>query len=153
MMASLSWACVEAQPGDVRELPESQRDALIVSAIQVEGHWVILSRYCDDCWQLGGMPSNMRDSQKRLDFQHVPAAFRTVMKAVMYRYLRRGREGQQRPKGGTLSQCFRNTAVFLRYLESLTLARLGLVTPIVCTNYAAECREYRQTRKSNVTGR
>jgi integrase len=145
---SLPWAHVEAQPGDVRELPESQRDALIVSATQVEGHWIILSRYGDDCWQLDGMPSNLRDSQKRLDFQHVPTAFRVVMKAVMYRYLRRGRGGRQRPKGATLTQFFRTTAIFLRYLDALTLARLGLVTPIVCTNYAAECREYRQFRQS-----
>lgn len=148
MMASLSWACVDAQPGDVRELPESQRDALIVSATQVEGQWVILSRYGDDIWQLDGMPSNMRDCQKRLNFQHVPAAFKVVMKAVMYRYMRRGREGQQRPKGGALNQLFMNTLVFLRYLDALTLPRLGLVTPIVSTNYAALCREYRQTHKN-----
>ena len=144
---TLPWPCVESQPGDVRELPESQHDALIVSAAQVEGHWVILSLYGDDCWQLDGMPSNMRDSQKHLNFQHVPTAFRAVMKEVMYRYLRRGREGQQRPKGGTLSQLFRNTTVFLRYLDTLTLARLELVTPIVCTNYATECREHRQSHQ------
>jgi integrase len=144
---SLPWACVESQPGDVRELPEGQHDTLIVSATQVEGHWVILSQYGDDCWQLDGMPSNMRDSQKHLNFQHVPAAFRVVMKEVMYRYLRRGREGQQRSKGGALSQLFRNITIFLRYLDTLTLARLELVTPIVCTNYATECREYRQSHR------
>ena len=140
----LPWACVEAQPGDTRELPENQRDALIVSAIHVEGHWVILSQYSDDCWQLSGMPSNVRDSQKHLDFQQVPIAFKEVMKEVMYRYLRRGRKGQERPKGGTLNQLFRNISVFLRYLDRLTLNRLELVTPIACTNYAYECREYRQ---------
>lgn len=146
---SQSWACVESQPRDVRGLPDSLRDALIVSSTQVEGHWVILSLYGDDCWQLDGMPSNMRDNQKYLNFQNVPTAFRTVMKAVLYRYLRRGREGHQRPKAGTLAQFFKLTTVFLRYLDSLSLARLGLVTPIVCTQYAAECREYRQTRKRN----
>ncbi|UVJ44856.1 integrase [Pseudomonas sp. LS1212] len=144
-VVSLPWAYVESQPGDVRELPESQCDALIVSAIQVEGHWVILSRYGDDCWQIGGMPTNTCDCRKRLNFQRVPAAFRAVMKAIMYRYLRRGREGQQRPKGGALNHFFTNTTLFLRYLDDLTLTRLGLVTPIVCTNYAAECREYRQS--------
>ncbi|NKF26571.1 tyrosine-type recombinase/integrase [Pseudomonas sp. BGM005] len=146
---SLPWDCVESQPVDVRELQESQRDALIVSATQVEGHWVIISRYGDDCWQLDGIPSNIRDSQKHLDFQRVPTAFRAVMKEVMYRYWRRGRAGKQRPKGGTLNNFFKTTTVFLRYLESLRLARLDLVTPIVCTHYAAECREYRQTRKQN----
>lgn len=146
-LLSRPWACVESQPGDVRELPESQHNALIVSATQVEGHWVILSQYGDDCWQLDGMPSNMRDSQKYLNFQHVPTAFRVVMKEVMYRYLRRGREGQQRPKAGALNQLFRNITVFLRYLDTLTLARLELVTPIVCTNYATECREYRQSHQ------
>lgn len=69
------------------------------------------------------------------------------MKAVMYRFLRRGRAGEQRPKAGTLNQFFKNTTAFLRYLDALTVARLELVTPIVCTNYAAECREYRQSRQ------
>lgn len=148
-VVSPSWVCIESQPRDVRGLPDNLRDALIVSATQVEGHWVIISRYGDDCWQLDGMPSNMRDNQKHLNFQNVPTAFRTVMKAVLYRYLRRGREGQQRPKAGTLTQFFKITTVFLRYLDSLSLARLGLITPIVCTHYAAECREYRQIRKKN----
>ncbi len=145
---SLSWADVESQPNDTREIPEDQRDAIIVSATQVEGHWVILSRYGDNCWLLEGMPSNMRDSQGRLDFQQVPLAFRAVMKEIMYRYLRRGRAGQQRPKGGTLSQLFRHITVFLRYLDTLTLNHFGAITPIVCTNYAAACREYRQIRRS-----
>ena len=148
LVTSLPWACVEAQPEDARELPEGQRDALIVSATQVEGHWVILSRYGDDYWQMDGMPSNMRDSQNRLNLQNVPAAFRVVMKAVMYRYLRRGRAGQQRPKGGALNQLLISTTVFLRYLDALSLTRLGLVTPIVCTNYSVSCREYRQTHQS-----
>lgn len=143
-VVSLPWACVESQPVDVRGLPDSQRDTLIVSSIQVDGHWVITSHYGDDCWQLNGVPSNTSDNKKLLNFQRVPTAFRSVIKAIMYRYLRRGREGQQRPKGWTLRNLFSYIVVFVRYLEELTLTRLALVTPIVCTNYAAKCREHRQ---------
>ncbi|MFM4777927.1 hypothetical protein ACEUD0_19080 [Aeromonas veronii] len=142
-VVSLPWHNIESQPSDVRELPDSTRENLIVNALQVEGHWVIISRYGDACWQLDGMPSNINDGQKYLNFQHVPAAFRTVMKAVMYRYLRRGRAGQKRPKGAALRAFFFQTLVFLRYLDRLSLARLALVTPIICKNYAAECTEFR----------
>lgn len=76
------WAHIELQPGDTRELPERERDTLIVSATSVDGQWVILSRYRDECWQNDGMPTNVRDNRRRLNFQHVPAAFRAVMKAV-----------------------------------------------------------------------
>lgn len=147
------WICIESQLGDVRELPDNLRDTLIVCATLIEGHWVIVSRYGDDCWQLDGIPSNVNNGQKNLNFQHVPAAFRAVMKAVMYHYLRRGRAGQQRPKGATLRRFFSNIAPFLRYLDALTLARLELVTPIVSTNYATECREYRQSRQGNGKGK
>lgn len=146
-LVTVPWPRVESQPGDVRELPEYRRNALIVNAAKIEGHWVILSLYGDDFWQLDGMPSNTRASQKRLNFQHVPTAFRAVMKEVMYRYLRRGRDGQQRPKGGTLVKVFENIKFFLRYLDTLTLTSLKFVTPIICNHYAAECREYRQSHQ------
>ncbi len=146
---SLAWASFESQPADVRELPDTLRDSLIVSAIQVDGQWVITSRYGDDCWQLDGKLNNISDCRKYLNFQNIPAVFRAVMKAVMYHYLRHGRVGQKRPKVATLRHFFYDITIFLRSLDTLTLARLALVTPIVCTNYAAECREYRQSRKEN----
>lgn len=147
-VVSTPWTDIKSQPRDVCELPDSQRDNLIVNAIQVEGHWVIVSRYGDDCWQLDDMPTNTSDNKKILNFKSVPPAFRAVMKAAMYRYLQHGRAGQKRPKGGTLRLFFINTVAFLRYLDGLSLARLALVTPIVCTNYAAECREYLKSRQA-----
>ncbi|WP_287869582.1 hypothetical protein [Aeromonas sp.] len=142
---SLTWPDVESQPWDVRELPDSLRDTLIVSATQVDGQCVVISRYGDDSWRLDGVPSNKANSNTYLKFKLVPAAFRAVMKAIMYRYLRRGRDSQQRPKGSTLITFLSHAAAFLRYLNALALTRLALVTPIVCTNYAAECRVYRHS--------
>lgn len=144
-VVSLTWPDVESQPGDVRELPDSLRDTLIVSATQVDGHYVVISRYGDDSWHLDGVPSNKANSNTYLKFKLVPAEFRTVMKAIMYRYLRRGREGRQRPKGSALINFLNHAVAFLRYLDALALTRLALVTPIVCTNYTAECREYRHS--------
>lgn len=144
-VVSLTWPDVESQPWDVRELPDSLRDTLIVSATQVDGHCVVISRYGDDRWYLDGIPSNKSNSNTYLKFQLVPAVFRAVMKAIMYRYLRRGRDSQQRPKGSALITFLSHAAAFLRYLDALALTRLALVTPIVCTNYAAECRVYRHS--------
>jgi len=105
-MSDNSWIPIAAQPEDVRGLPESERNALLISATQVNGQWVILSRYGDDIWQLDGFPSNTPPNRKRMDFGTVPSAFRAVMKAMMYRYLRRGRNGTGRPKGSMIKQSF-----------------------------------------------
>lgn len=129
----------EAQFSDVRELSERARDALIVSTIQVEGHWLIRSRYGDDCWQLAEVPSNMQASRRRLDFLKTPAPFRAVMKAIMYRYLRRGREGQRRPKGLTLCQFFFSSMPFLRYLDTLKIETLKAASPAIMLSYATNC--------------
>lgn len=137
-----------AQPSDVRGLSESERDALIINATRVDEHWVILSRYGDDTWQLDGFPSNISASKTRLDFRFMPPAFKAVMKAVLYRYLRRGRTESGRPKGGIVRQLFFEAMVFLRHLEALKLDHLGAVTPLVCAAYVAACKAHRQPRRS-----
>ncbi|WP_336512174.1 hypothetical protein [Stutzerimonas stutzeri] len=142
--AVLPWAAFTAQPGDVRGLHE--RDTLIISATQVDGLWVILSRYGDDIWQLDGFTSNVPACQKRLDFSFVPKAFRAVMKAMLYRYLRRGRRGGTRPKGGSMKAIFHDAIPFLRHLEALKLNHIGAVTPMVCAAYVNTCKAYRQNK-------
>ncbi|MFJ3523570.1 integrase [Pseudomonas sp. NPDC090203] len=145
---ALPWTPSLAQPGDVRGLPEPERDALIITATQVDGQWVILSRYGDDIWHLDGFASNRASYQKRLDFSRVPPAFRAVVKAMLYRYLRRGRQEAGQPKGTTVRQMFNDSMPFLRHLEILKIDRLSAVTPMVCTAYVSACKAHRQTRRS-----
>lgn len=142
------WPSSELLPAEVRGLPVSERDSLIVSAIQVEGQWVILSRYGDNIWQLDGFTSNTSDSRRRVDFTRLPVQFQAVMKAVLYRYLRRGRAGMGRPRGSTLHKFFVCTRPFLKHLETLNIGHLGAVTPIACMSYVQVCRAHRQTRRS-----
>lgn len=145
---SLSDSYPVAQPGDVRGLPVPERDALIISATQVNGQWVILSRYSDDTWQLDGFSSNMPANKKRLDFRTVSQAFRVVMKAILYRYLQRGLHGAGRPKGAWVRSTFDNAKPLLRHLESLQIDHLGAVTPLVCATYVNSCKAHRQPRRS-----
>ncbi|MBA1232713.1 integrase [Pseudomonas viridiflava] len=147
-LLALPWMLSTAQPGDVRGLSEWERDALIITATQVDGHWVILSRYVDDIWHLDGFTSNRTDYQRRLDFSRVPPAFRAVVKAMFYRYLRRGRQEAGRPKGATVLQMFNDAMPFLRHLEMLKLDCLSAVTPMVCAAYVAVCKAHRQTQRS-----
>ncbi|AYF88138.1 integrase [Pseudomonas sp. DY-1] len=137
-----------AQPSDARGLPEPERDALIISATQVDGQWVIRSRYGDNIWHLDGFTSNAQASRKWLDFSTVPPAFRAVMKAMLYRYLRRGRRGAVRPKGAMLQKNFCDARLFLRHLEALKIDQLGAVTPLVCKTYVEACKAHRQTNRS-----
>lgn len=147
-LAMLTWSHLAAQPNNVRGLPNSERDALIISATQVDGQWIILSRYGDDTWQLGGFTSNVPPSRKRLEFDSVPPAFRAVIKAMLYRYLRRGRREANRPQGHMMYQCFSYAMPFLRHLEKLKIDHLGAVTPLVCTTYVEACKAHRQTSRS-----
>lgn len=146
-LAALPWPSLAAQPGDVRGLPKSERDALIISATQVDGQWVILSHYGDDIWQLDGFTNNRPANNKRLDFSNVPLAFRAVMKEILYRYLQRGL-GAGRPKGSGVQQLFSGARPLLRHLEALKLDHLSAVTPMVCAAYVAACKAHRQSRRS-----
>lgn len=140
---ALPWASIATQPGDVRGLPESERDKLIITATQVDGQWVILSRFGDDIWQLSGWPSNVPPHKKLLDFSKVPQAFRAVMKAMVYRYIKRGRRDANRPKGATIRNFFDSAIPFLRHLERLGVEHLCAVTPMIAATYVAACRAHR----------
>ncbi|WP_253756907.1 integrase [Pseudomonas fluorescens] len=147
-MSEILWAPFDTQPGDVRGLPESERNALIISATQVDEQWVVLSRYADNVWQLVDIASNVPASHKRLDFGKVPGSFRAVMKAALYRYLRRGISVGRRPKGMTLRILLNDVKPFLQYLEALNIYHLTEVTPLICTSYAAACKAHRQTHRT-----
>lgn len=138
----------DSLPANVKELTESERDALIVSSIQVNSHKVILSRYGDDIWLLNGFTSNSLNSKSRLNFNRLPPQFRTVMKAILYRYLYRGRAGQKRPRGITLFQFFGHAQFFLRHLNTLKITNFSAVTPMVCATYIAECRGHKQLHQN-----
>ncbi|MGE8177598.1 integrase [Pseudomonas fluorescens] len=143
----LPWATITAQPGDVRGLSDPERDKLIISATQVDGVWVILSRYGDDIWRLSGFPNNVPFNKRQINFGTVPPAFRAAIKAVFYRYLRRGRSGSDRPKGGTTVAFFSHLLPFLRHLDSLKLSRLGATNPMIAATYVTACKAHVQIHK------
>ncbi|WP_339540136.1 integrase [Pseudomonas sp. RA_5y_Pfl1_P24] len=147
-LTTQTWGSIATQPNHVRELIESVRDALIISATQVDGHWVTLSYYRDDIWQLNGFTSNVPASRKRLDFSLIPLAFRAVMKAILYRYIQRGRRGAGRPKGAIITQLLIDTRPFLLHLEALKIDHLSAVTPLICAAYISACKAHRQASRS-----
>ncbi|ENM1781381.1 integrase [Pseudomonas aeruginosa] len=138
-----TWARITTQPGDVRELSVLERDDLITSATQVDGQWIILSRYGDDIWALQGLPSNVVACKRQLNFDIVPQPFRAVMKAMIYRYMRRGRFGGEQPKGMTIRGYLDQSLPFFRHLEMLGLDHLGAVSPVIAATYVAACKAHR----------
>jgi integrase len=126
---------IESQPRDARGLSRQDSDALIVSIGKVGKKWLIISRYGDDCWSFRAKPTNAVQSNCILRFDVVPAPFRDVMRAVMYRYLRRGRSRGVRPGVLTMRLLLDRCAQFLRFLEKLKIARLRRATPAVCKMY------------------
>lgn len=140
---ALPFESITAQPGDVRGLSENERDNLIITATQVDGHWVILSRYGDDIWQIDGFPSNVSTSTRQLNFGNLPQTFRSMMKALLYRYMRRGRRDGVQPKGASIRDLFSTATPFLRHLDTLGIKHLGGVTPMIAATYVAACKAHR----------
>lgn len=149
LVASLTEDRLAAQPHDVRSLSNQERDRLIISAIQVDGTWVIKSHYGDDVWHLTGRATNKSKSKRAIYFTRLPAAYRSVLKEVIYRYQRRGREGQAKPSTTTLIAAFSDLQPFLRHLDSLKIKHLGAVTPLVCSTYVAATRTGRLAGNKN----
>lgn len=131
---------IDSQPGDVRKLTGSERDALIVSAICVDGTWQVLSRYGDSIWEIRGATTNRAKSTNRHDFSKVPQEFREQLKAILYRYLRRGRFGEKKAGARQFRQLFVLALDFLRFVRKRGVVRLSAVTPMVCSMYVHECR-------------
>ena len=147
-LVATTCAFFAAQPDDVRGLSASERKTLIISSTQIDGKWVILSSYGDNIWQLDGFTSNVEMSRRRLYLNKIPSAFREVMKAMLYRYLRRGRKAGIRPKGGSTKKLFHNALPFLRHLQELKLDHIYEATPMVCRTYVNASKAYRQTKHS-----
>lgn len=137
---------VEEQPHDVRNLTPDERDGMIISAVKVDGTWHVLSRYGDDVWEWSGGATNVVASKRSIDFRKVPAAFRAQLKAMMYRYRRRGRAGWRRPQGSTTQAFFMGALRFLRRLEAIKIKRLSTTSPMVCAVYVQACRDWRTAR-------
>ncbi|UVE67737.1 hypothetical protein L2Y90_26815 [Burkholderia pyrrocinia] len=134
------------QPLTVQGVPEQERDALIISTQEVSGYWIVLSHYGDDRWQFAGQPTNKMPSQKVIDFRGIPESYRATMKAVLYRYIRRGRPGQKRPSARSIVKLASDAGPFLKHLERLGIAKLADVTPIVCSVYVDTCRQHRTSQ-------
>ncbi|AKA82347.1 site-specific integrase [Pseudomonas synxantha] len=140
----IPFADISAQPGDVRGLSDSERDRLIIRANRIGGHWVIISKYSDDVWYLSGFPNNVAACNRLIAFDTVPPAFRQIVKAVFYRYLIRGRDGSNPPRGATITGLFTGLSPFLRHLDALKISQLGSVTPMIAATYVTACKAHVQ---------
>lgn len=146
-MSSTSPSAIRLSDGsrNLRGLAHQERDALIISTRTIEGRRVVLSRYADGQWQLIGQPTNRSPAEQTLNFDVISPVWRAPMKAILYRYLCRGREGQKRPSPRAVVKLFRDACPFLRHLDRLGITRLADVTPMVCAVYADACRNLRQS--------
>jgi hypothetical protein len=152
MSGAVAVAWPEGQADDVRGQMPDERDALVVSARTIGGHWLILSRYGDDRWHFAGQPTNKQSSQLFIDFSVIPAPLCPSMKAIVYRYLRRGREGKKLPSHRSVMKLLADARPFVQHLDRLGIARLADVTPMVCALYVEACKQHRQPKQAARSG-
>lgn len=134
------------QQSDDGLLSISARNNLIISTTLVDGMGVVTSRYGQPVWYLNGIPSNKSAALRRIDFRTMPTALQEKVKEIIYRYMRRGRAGLPRPKGGSVKNLFDRSKRFFEYLDALGIDCLSKVTPIVIANYVADVRSHRTWR-------
>ena len=132
----LGLEALHAQPADTRGLKDVDRSLLVVSAVNVEGKWQVLSRYGDPSWTFYGGTTNKKASFRSFNFSLFPDAFREVMKAVLYRYIRRGRNDGKQPAIATLRTLFDNAVPFTAFIEGCGKASLVEVSSITCKAYS-----------------
>ncbi|WP_213959918.1 hypothetical protein [Variovorax sp. dw_954] len=143
MHAVISRQAFLQQPAHTRDLEPVVRDALVVSTVMLDGQHVVRSRYGDSTWMLAASASNGQRSRSSLRFDNIHSAFRRVCKDVMYRYLRRGRDGAARPVASTAIRMLECIRPFIVHLLALGIARLSEVTVLACSTYIQACREHR----------
>ena len=134
-------------------LADAAHDDAIVSTRTVDGQLVILSRYKDAKWRLVGQPTNKAPSMREVDFDTIPLCFREVMKAIVWRYMRRGREGKKLPSPRGVSKLLVDARPFLQHLNELKVARFADVTTLTCSVYVQNCKEHRQRKGSARAGK
>ncbi len=114
----------------------------MISTIEVDGHWLLVSKYQDQIWKLTVHTTNTRTSRGVIDFSTVPAPFQTTVKAILYRYLRRGLAGSPGPaKPITVARRFGDIRLFLRYVSRWNIECLADISPLICANYVLDCKQ------------
>lgn len=140
--ASALVEITEISSDEFLRLGSTERDQIIVSTMNVEGVEIITSRFGDDQWWLDRVPSNNSESQRRINFKSTPTQFQPIMKELIFRYMRRGRAGMPRPKGGTIKSLYERVKKFLAYADSLGIKKISSISPLVISNYVAIVRTH-----------
>lgn len=124
------------------ESAEIAPSAVITGMRLDDGSYHVLSRYGDPVWILPDslFAAGTRDSQKKLNFEWVPVAFRATMRACVARYMLAGIEGRSRPKGATVHNAFKNTRHFLAWLDERGIKHLSGASPLIAQQYVDFCR-------------
>ena len=135
---SKAYGLLVEQPVSLVGLSQQARAQVVVSALLNEaGQLVILSRVGDMVWDLSPFvdTSNVRKSQKCLNWARIPAPYREACQNMVYAYWKLGREGCQAPGVTSLKNTLGHLAVFCRYLQLAGLERLADVQPLHVNNY------------------
>lgn len=143
---AIAFPDLAAQPTNANSLAQISRDKLIVSAVFVDSSWLVVSRYGDPIWIFFGGTTNKKPSSRSFNFDLFPENFRETMKAIAYRYLRRGRNDGKQPALATLRAVFDSALPFFRFLQSVGISTLAAVTPDMCKAYSKAQQAVKSSR-------
>lgn len=151
MRASAVQPSLQSLCGDASSASDDIGDR-VISTRNVDGQIVVVSRYSDLKWLLTGQPTNATASTNYADFGAVADRWRSPMKAILWRYMQRGREGKKKPAARSVLKLLSDAKSFLEHLDRLGITRLCDVTPFACSLYVEVCRAHRLAKNRRRQG-
>lgn len=125
----------------------SYKKDLIVSELKLDdGKSHVLSYYGDPVWELpfNWFPTTQSQSERRINFSLMPECFQETTKTIIYRYMREGRNGFAKPRGGTIKKNFYNLVPFFKYLSKKGITKLSKISTMVCMTYVNHQKNYKK---------
>lgn len=125
---------------DIKDIPDSIRDRLVISAVRINGKLTPLSYFGDDIWKFSDTPKNNGKYKSSIHFKLFPEAYRDKIKEVTYCLLKRGRAGKKRPKKTTIHRFVMAIHTFIRYLEKLGSPDLENIPQLAFDNFVHDSK-------------
>ena len=128
------------KPVDFSKTSIDYQNRLIVSAVVIDGEFVILSRFGDDTWHFNNTPTNTGKYPSSIQFEIYPEVYRQTIKEVAFCYLTRGRDSRRKAQESSAHRFVVSLNPFIKYLERLGLPDIQKLQQPIFSNFVHESR-------------
>jgi hypothetical protein len=136
-----AFELLAAQPSSLVGLTQPERNRVVVSAVSDgSGREHVVSRFGDSSWDFtsGLWPQNIAANEKVVSWPStLNISFLNDVKAALYIWMRRGKDGTKRPAPGSVVVCARQSILTISHFSSIGLGNFSDVTALHVSDYIA----------------